>query len=695
MENNKIYKQILALAKEIVKDNNTFTRADLAYELSKFGINQDSLEVSRLVMNAYEFFHKDENIRKAFCNNEGERSLIDEFMVSQMMKKGQHDHALKRVDVELKNGKASLHQLNKLTQECSVNVNGERKFELASWLTGTKGVENVKAEAEVYFDRYSLLVNGYSCAKEDVKGIIAEFVNIRGFVADIYQEYATKLVDIFGDSIKSVAPELFDFDTVEYLNVNEMHKTIRLKYDMLAETCAILIQDIHTNFIRSASESARRLGSGNSRESRSNKLMLAAVNMANHYMYASERTAQSKRELEKFKQDIKHDVALIAGDYTRLASVYKILNDLYIPKANTFYKYCKEVFQSELQQLFDTLYQNEEISKLAKKRDTIGEDCRILASDIADHQLHIEYYSSNIATGQELLKYKQRDYNKATGSKPQKPFFLVNLLTLGNSNRNYRRNLYEWKEYSEPVIIEYDKYKAEIKLDSDELVKHKFYLKKAKDELHLKKAELKRVNRQIASRIRVSNEIKLKMCDHLGKIVSLLHIAKDIVESKLDAKHVKTISVQDFRKTELPSTIEDNLNLYTDSLRNSLLAPIVSTDDNNISSTEDENIKKEEYFSEAYSQTVERSLGLLGEWSRLKLMREQGKMVQRDYDQALQNIRAQFENEMKETDNKYALLAETIKRVNLSANKEELKEALLSLNNEEILSMEDLEEFLI
>ena len=45
MENREIYKAIKSIADELCSDGKTFLRADLAYELKKYGVAGDSSEV--------------------------------------------------------------------------------------------------------------------------------------------------------------------------------------------------------------------------------------------------------------------------------------------------------------------------------------------------------------------------------------------------------------------------------------------------------------------------------------------------------------------------------------------------------------------------------------------------------------------------------------------------------------------------
>ena len=48
-DNQKVYEAIKTIADELCKENKTYLRADLAFELKKYGIASDSSEVSKLV----------------------------------------------------------------------------------------------------------------------------------------------------------------------------------------------------------------------------------------------------------------------------------------------------------------------------------------------------------------------------------------------------------------------------------------------------------------------------------------------------------------------------------------------------------------------------------------------------------------------------------------------------------------------
>lgn len=79
MEVQDVYQLILSLAKQLSEGKSKFTRADLAFELKKYGVDNDSLYVSELTWGAYNYFQEDEAIASVFMSNDGKHSLVDEY----------------------------------------------------------------------------------------------------------------------------------------------------------------------------------------------------------------------------------------------------------------------------------------------------------------------------------------------------------------------------------------------------------------------------------------------------------------------------------------------------------------------------------------------------------------------------------------------------------------------------------------
>ena len=211
------------------------------------------------------------------------------------------------------------------------------------------------------------------------------------------------------------------------------------------------ITDSFAQSLKTASQSYKAAGS------KQIGLVLAGLNMVSHYIDAGQKTAELKQDLLTLKNSVKHDVTLIKGDMGRLFVIYKTLNDLYIPQAEAFCRFSKQVLSGEWQQLTQALYADTDIQSLKEERDEALESYKTLEREMTDEQLNIDYYTTRIEECRQLLDGMQTQYQQAQASKPEKPFFLTNLLTLGSAKQKYNRNIYDWNQACAPVISQYDR----------------------------------------------------------------------------------------------------------------------------------------------------------------------------------------------------------------------------------------------
>ena len=77
------------------------------------------------------------------------------------------------------------------------------------------------------FDKYTKMVEAYHYAEDSVRGNIEDFTSLRSDIGTVYRDYALKLIDIYGDSIKMVSQawslrtRLFDFSILRMLSARE------------------------------------------------------------------------------------------------------------------------------------------------------------------------------------------------------------------------------------------------------------------------------------------------------------------------------------------------------------------------------------------------------------------------------------------------------------------------------------------
>lgn len=705
MDNNRIYQKIYDIASQLLKENAVYTRADLAYELQDFGIKADSSEIGMLVWEAYKRFNDNKAIRRSFYDNEKKDPLVDEYRTDYLIETNDIPSLFPLLQQKLTNGNHALSQLENIVTQTLREQTVSGSIGALNTLTGTQGGVKVKNEATAVFNLYSELVGNYDDAKHQIQAVTTDFVKLRGQICDTYRQYALVLTDAFGDSIKTVSPELFDFDSIEWLDVHGMLQNVKLDYDKINEKCSTLMSSITDSFaqsLKTASQSYKAAGS------KQIGLVLAGLNMVSHYINAGQKTAELKQDLLTLKNSVKHDVTLIKGDMGRLFVIYKTLNDLYIPQAEAFCRFSKQILSGEWQRLTQALYANTDIQPLKEERDEALESYKTLEREMTDEQLNIDYYTTRIEECRQLLDGMQTQYQQAKASKPEKPFFLTNLLTLGSANQKYNRDIYDWNQACAPVISQYEEIRTDVKLDNDELEQLQRHLNENKRMHQQLKEKLRRLNREIMSKISVSPDLQMKMLPHLESMVKLLRIAREIASCKLDSKLVKTVSIAR-QDTELPQELKQNLQLFTNTLRehvaidnetakSSFYAVSGEAPTGSEQPTSSGNASEADFaqLSDAENTAIQNTVNLLESWSRLKAMQEQSAIAHQAYDKELEKLQEAFRSNLADIDNRGIILRESLKKINTTTSEEELKKGLLSLAQKEgeSFSKEDWNEFL-
>ena len=570
---------------------------------------------------------------------------------------------------------------------------------MADIVMGTNGVKEVKSKASSMFDKYTKMVEAYHYAEDSVRGNIEDFTSLRTDIGTTYRDYALKLIDIYGDSIKMVSPDLFDFKRIEWLDVDEMLKYVELEYNKLSDKCAALMGEISDSFrtsLQSSLQSYKSLSNGN----KSLGLAMAGLTMLDHYMAAGERTNRLKADLSVFQTSVKHDATRIKADMGRLLVICKTLNDVIIPKANVFLRYAEKLMESDLKAILDSLYADETIRPLEEQRRALLQQLKTLDMEMNDHLQNIDVYTSLINDITSTLESKRTSYTDAKAKKPSKPFFLVNWLTFGTANKNYYRDYAEWNDNCFPLIREYESYQVDLKLDKDELESHREAQAQLKSEYNKLSSELSKVSSEIKNKIVCSDDVKLKMLKHLRDMVAMLKLGREIMESKIDEKLVHTVYIPDYKETaKLPADVEQNLSLFTGMLADNLHADRdmakelldgvaeYAGRDKKIEGKTTQN-KPVEYSEEelamttdAMEQSLQQGIALFDSFAQLKALQLSGRLASAAYDEELKKHADEFKREMAKIDNKSAYLREVFKRINLASNEEERKQAMLLLSD--------------
>lgn len=93
-DEKQLKQTILELAREMGKDKETMTRADLAYELRQDTLPSDSVEVSRLVYETYQEAGNEKAVFNTYVSNDGRKSLVEEYRLQALLDEDKKEDAM-------------------------------------------------------------------------------------------------------------------------------------------------------------------------------------------------------------------------------------------------------------------------------------------------------------------------------------------------------------------------------------------------------------------------------------------------------------------------------------------------------------------------------------------------------------------------------------------------------------------------
>ena len=693
MDTALILDKIQALADTLAEDGSTFTRSDLAWDLkedlAQLGINGDSPEISRLV---WECYHntKDEAVAKSFVTNSRCFTLVEEYTIPALVEAGDTDSVFGTVNKKLLKSDDILGQLKSLLTD-GINLSlVDAASGLINTVSGVEAIKRVQDEAQQIFAKYSDMTGAYSDACNTIRELVSDFSEVRQSTCESYKKYALLLIDLFGDSIKATMPELFDFDSVQFLDVESMHQNVKLAYDGIYGKCGALIGDVSDSFTKALSRSASQFSV---QKDRAVGLVLAGINMISHYVKTGQKATALHRDFAELRGAIASDVAAIRTDEVRLVEIYKMLNDVMIPEAEVFARNADKVFDKEFDTLSDTIYSTSEARELKSQRDEILKEMHVLERRINDANISINYYKDHIQSSQETLGSLKENYIEAQVTKPEPPSGIGKFLTLGSSQRKYERDIYEWNKTCSPVIDRYESLAVDISVDTDEIERRTKAI--AEDTLKYNELKLKEVDitKRLAAVVTSTPDTKRKAAQHLDDIVKLLHLAKKITAGKLDEHLVNTVKVQKLEEIKLPENISNAVKNFRDNITKDM-----KFTEQTARTLVGEKAAQESVVDIAMqgNAVLQEGIDLCNNLAQLKAMHLQQKLAQEVYDREYAKIKEAFAERMKAIDDRAAFVQETARKINTADDHDMLKKALIELAGDYTtgMSAQDWDDFL-
>lgn len=666
MDKIRIQQQIEQIARQLTAENTTYTRSELAYELKELGITHDTYQVGELVWQTWcASKNARTQIEQAFTDNSRQQSLVAVMQLGALLDNQHTQEAVSIVQSEANQTSLALDRLEtSLVAATDLTYSGTSDSSLAGVLTGTAGVEKVRREADHVFRKYSELVHGYENSREEIQQLTASFVEIRNDIERIFRKYALTLIDIFGDSIRVIMPELFDFSRIEWLDTHQMQEQRLLQYNTVTSRCAELMSEIADSFkssLQSATMSYKIAGD------RKAGLILAGLEMVGHYLDASAKTSELKAGLVTLKNDMKRDSTSIRADMMRLTKIYKQVNEVFIPQAETFYRYADQVLEKETEGLLQAVYAHGEAATLKAERDTLLKEYQYTKRCILDAQSHVTYYNAHIKECTALLGSMEPQYQEAMHSKPSRPFFLTNWLSLGIAERSYNRHITEWSKTCAPLVKRYENLQVDVKLDKEDQTLQERLLKEQLNRNTELKKKLETNNRRLRESIHADRATQQAVADRLRDLTALLLTAKIILENRLDERDLQTVPINSYGQVALP----ENICQKVDQLTSELKAYTTET------------CPSEMVHKEAVDAAIEKASDAFNAWLKLRILTRANVQSATLYQLQMEEIRNRFQQEMAHIDAKSAALREIIRRCHTTQDYDTLKEGLICLSGKQ------------
>lgn len=702
MENEvKVYDYVKEIADDQYGKKEKITRADVAYILQeKYKVQcVDGSELGACIYRAYEHHGKAESIRWAIMSNGGDKSVVEQCELNARLAGGETEHAISIVEKDLNESQDLIDKAKQRIVDVLKLELLQDGASLSKWLQGTSGLDTIKSKSSALMQNYGKMVESYNAAEDGVKNDIHDFVEMRSEVNARFMQYATALVDIFGDSIRVVAPQLFDFENVKYLDASAMQQRTQLEFDKLDENCTLLLGEIASHYTQTVEQMPLWLKMSRSMGPKGGlygSLAMGAVSYLNHWLSAQEKTARMQKEYANFENSVKRDRHQMDGDMMRLMTIHKVMNDLYIPRAVAFARRSDEVMSDDMKQLLGSIYAGE-VAPMVKERDALLARMKSLEQSINDHHESIAMFDAQITDIKGILSSQKENYEKAEERKPTEPGLMKRFFTFGVAQRNYGRRLLEWDEQDGVLVRAYEDAMMDLDEGMQDKNAHNEQLEKDKNEYEACKKRLAELNRTISEKIRCTPDQKASALKHLKNLLALLQAGKKIAESKLDDSLLDVVVPPHKEEIAgLPSDIERNLRGFVGDVCDEIKKNGGAISETLIQEFGLSDAAEKSEISHSVVQAVDKASELIRNWSYMQTDQMKSQLSGDVYALELDRMKKEFQTTMAALNQESDALTEVLKRVNTAVEKEDLRKALLDLSgkNECDLSEQDFDDLL-
>lgn len=552
-----IFSEIQALIIELDREDSLFTRRELVNHLNnKFPhLNLlESIEINKLLKEFYDSVSYSNTLRKSvterFMNDEYTSYLYNSEKVS-----------LQPTAFSLENEKAVFEELDKafLIIDSSYHKIANRDHiydlncietdlrnikaeEVLFSLTGKSRVEEKYKEAVKVYENYQNLIQRYGIIKNEILNTFSDFEQIRNSLKFIREDLMNFITDFYGDNFKKTNPELFDFDSVKWMQFDQISDNLNLSFNSINNTCQNFFEYYNATENDLGNYALGKLETLSNTKYNKQKAKEALLDVGITALFtvfdtnekSNNTISQFNYEIELMKKDFMNDSGNIRMDVIRLLEIFKNLREDFIPGTRTFIKGLQILSDGELKRDFETVIKIPGIKELKDERDRLLKESRTIESFHYDTIEVIKNATKNRHYYQGEIDKIQSDYDFAIDNEPIEPSYWVNFLSIRIAKKIYLKTHHQWDVKTYDLRSNYsnlcENHNIEnIRINSNENRINRFEIRQTEiqNELATNKAK-------IQSTIVVEKEVRDVLRKNITDYAELTRSAKNVLERKLD-----------------------------------------------------------------------------------------------------------------------------------------------------------------
>ncbi|WP_185216203.1 hypothetical protein [Sphingobacterium mizutaii] len=533
-----------------------YTRSDIVEYLNSSNLLQKRLYEDSSFMQAYQSYYKTLSIYK---KKNADKYFVNNFISKPLSQDGSLIVAEQSLTFDtVKNSAESLKVLgeminlsfeDEIRETLDIFKNNFEKIELPkeSWfsITGASNVKKFTQRATEVYSIYTNILEEYHFAKFSILQSINEYSQLRIQLSFDREDLICVLKDVYGEKIYDSYPQLFNFNQIEWLDVENMFndldtqfEKIQGKYDAFLDQADKNLQKVKDQLDSSLSNVVDKMVYSKLNQKHIGKevgkvAMKVLENISNTRSLSKEKYLEIKKDIEFMKLSFAPDYQKILVDLGRLFEVYTNIREVFIPLAECYGSYFNNILGGELKSLLNK-YGEFKQSPVFKERERLVLSRRANELDVLEHHKSIGNLEKLLDDERAYLENEVKPlYEMLLNIQPTKPGMISKILSLGLNTAVYDHVFAKWSTFFEP-------YEAEFNSSTNEIEKLKKDISYYKGRI----VDLEKENVNIAKSIEgFSEEVKEYFKENNmdavltdinpANINTVLKISKDILEKGL------------------------------------------------------------------------------------------------------------------------------------------------------------------